>query len=217
MNVSGLNIDVGNETSQTSSTWSLPNISFTPIPSNPTNTPMHVSEGPGSTPEISSKSNPQYEFPGHFLLNPDWNLVASQEPFGKSKHPTLKILTGSQLHMGHEKRVDGGQQKRPLENVTWSGLSGGSLGLTLHQSDELYASSSLFHKEKVTGHHHPYPPKPRKAHSSSSRETIVDDEDENMSLTKLKQMMNQGGDNFTSHEQGTQSNSEFTHPQMPLA
>ncbi|MBW0574580.1 hypothetical protein O181_114295 [Austropuccinia psidii MF-1] len=32
MNVSGLNIDVGNPKAQTSSTWSIPNISLTPIP-----------------------------------------------------------------------------------------------------------------------------------------------------------------------------------------
>ncbi|MBW0479470.1 hypothetical protein O181_019185 [Austropuccinia psidii MF-1] len=52
MNVSGLNIDVGEENFQTSSTWSIPNISVTPIPPNPTNTQMHVSEVPGSTHEI---------------------------------------------------------------------------------------------------------------------------------------------------------------------
>ncbi|MBW0516123.1 hypothetical protein O181_055838 [Austropuccinia psidii MF-1] len=46
MNVSGLKIDVENATSQTSSTWSIQNISITPIPPNPTNTQMHVSEGP---------------------------------------------------------------------------------------------------------------------------------------------------------------------------
>ncbi|MBW0548102.1 hypothetical protein O181_087817 [Austropuccinia psidii MF-1] len=86
MNVSGLEIDVGNVTSQTSSTWSIPNISITPIPQNSTHTQMHVSEGPGSTPEISSKANPQ-----DFLLNPGWNSVASQEPFGQSKQPTLNI------------------------------------------------------------------------------------------------------------------------------
>ncbi|MBW0582894.1 hypothetical protein O181_122609 [Austropuccinia psidii MF-1] len=156
MNVSGLNIDVGNVTSQTSSTWSIPNISVTPIPPNTTNTQIHVSEGPGSIPEISSKANPQ-----EFLLNP-----------------------GSQVHVGNEKRVDGRQQKIPLENVTWSGLSEGNPGLTLHQNmapegksvqsqepiedrdydqsllifdvstDELYGSSPLVHKEKVTGHHH---------------------------------------------------------------
>ncbi|MBW0484113.1 hypothetical protein O181_023828 [Austropuccinia psidii MF-1] len=80
MNLSGLNIDVGNVTSQTSTTWSIPNISFSSIPQNPTNTQMHVSEGPGSTPEISSKANPQ-----DFLLNPGWNPVESQEPFGQSK------------------------------------------------------------------------------------------------------------------------------------
>ncbi|MBW0520695.1 hypothetical protein O181_060410 [Austropuccinia psidii MF-1] len=101
MNVSGLNIDVGNATSQTSSTWSIPNISITPIPPSPTNTQINLSEGPGSTPEISSKANPQSKFPQDFLLNPGRNPVASQEPFGKSKQPTLKIPTGSQLHVGH--------------------------------------------------------------------------------------------------------------------
>ncbi|MBW0544771.1 hypothetical protein O181_084486 [Austropuccinia psidii MF-1] len=59
MNVSGLNIDVGNVMAQTSSNWSSPNIPVTPIPPNPTNTQMNVSEGSGSTPEISSKANPQ--------------------------------------------------------------------------------------------------------------------------------------------------------------
>ncbi|MBW0506475.1 hypothetical protein O181_046190 [Austropuccinia psidii MF-1] len=91
MNVSGLNIDVGNPKAQTSSTWSIPNISVTPIPPNPTNTQMHVSEGPGSTPEISSKANPQSKFPHEFLLNPVWNTVSSQDPFGQSKQPTLNI------------------------------------------------------------------------------------------------------------------------------
>ncbi|MBW0460890.1 hypothetical protein O181_000605 [Austropuccinia psidii MF-1] len=62
MNVSGLKIDVGNRMAQTSSTWSIPNISVTPIPPNPTNTQMHVSKGPGSTPEISSKANPQSKY-----------------------------------------------------------------------------------------------------------------------------------------------------------
>ncbi|MBW0529454.1 hypothetical protein O181_069169 [Austropuccinia psidii MF-1] len=70
MNVSGLNIDVGNAMAPTSSTWSIPNISVTPIPLNLTHTQMHVSEGPGSTPEISSKANPQSKFPPEFLLNP---------------------------------------------------------------------------------------------------------------------------------------------------
>ncbi|MBW0555915.1 hypothetical protein O181_095630 [Austropuccinia psidii MF-1] len=70
MNVSGLNIDVGNPTAQTSSTWSIPNIYVTSIPQNPTNTQMHVLEGPGSTPEISSKANQQ-----DFLLNPGHSCV----------------------------------------------------------------------------------------------------------------------------------------------
>ncbi|MBW0501183.1 hypothetical protein O181_040898 [Austropuccinia psidii MF-1] len=117
MNVSGLNIDVGKVTSQNSNTWSIPNISITGIPPNPTNTQMHVSEGPGSTPEISSKANPQ-----HFLLNHGWNPVVSQEPFGQSKKPTLNIPSGSHIHVGHEKLVDGGRQKRPLENVSRSGI-----------------------------------------------------------------------------------------------
>ncbi|MBW0469708.1 hypothetical protein O181_009423 [Austropuccinia psidii MF-1] len=134
INVSGLNIDVGNVTSQTSSTWSIPNIAFTPICPDPTNAQMHVSEGPGSIPEILSQANPQSKFPRDFLLNPGRNLMASQEPFGQSKQPTLKIPTGSQHHMGHEKGVDGGRQKRPLENFTWGGLSDGNPGLILHQN-----------------------------------------------------------------------------------
>ncbi|MBW0562421.1 hypothetical protein O181_102136 [Austropuccinia psidii MF-1] len=52
MNLSGLNIDVGNLKAQASSTWSIPNICVSPIPLNATNTQMHVSEGPESTPQI---------------------------------------------------------------------------------------------------------------------------------------------------------------------
>ncbi|MBW0580525.1 hypothetical protein O181_120240 [Austropuccinia psidii MF-1] len=83
--------------------------------------------------------------------------------------------------------------------------------------DELYASSPLVHKEIVTGCHHSYASKPRTGHSSSSRENIVDDEDENMSPTQSERNDEPRRDNFTAHEQGTQSNSEFTHPQMGLA
>ncbi|MBW0530917.1 hypothetical protein O181_070632 [Austropuccinia psidii MF-1] len=83
--------------------------------------------------------------------------------------------------------------------------------------DELYASSPLVHKEKVTGRNHPYASKPRMGHASSSREKIVDDEDENMSLTQSETNDEPRRDNFTAHEKGTQSNSGFTHPQMPLA
>ncbi|MBW0493886.1 hypothetical protein O181_033601 [Austropuccinia psidii MF-1] len=43
MIVSGLKTDVGDATSQTSRTWSIPNISITPIPPNPTNKQMQVS------------------------------------------------------------------------------------------------------------------------------------------------------------------------------
>ncbi|MBW0514971.1 hypothetical protein O181_054686 [Austropuccinia psidii MF-1] len=106
MNVSGLNIDMGILMAQTSSTWSMTNISVTSIPPNPTNTQMHVSVGPGSTPEISSKANPQSKFSRDFLLNPGQNLVASQEPFRQSKKPKLIIPSGFQAHVGHEKRVD---------------------------------------------------------------------------------------------------------------
>ncbi|MBW0516776.1 hypothetical protein O181_056491 [Austropuccinia psidii MF-1] len=91
MNVLGLKIDVGIVTAQTSSTWSIPNISVTPIPPNLTDTQMNVSEGPGSTPQISSKANPKSKFPCDFLLNPGCNPVVSQEPFGKSKQPKRNV------------------------------------------------------------------------------------------------------------------------------
>ncbi|MBW0542228.1 hypothetical protein O181_081943, partial [Austropuccinia psidii MF-1] len=64
--------------------------------------------------------------------------------------------------------------------------------------------------------HHPYASKSRTGHASSSREKIVDDEDENISPPQSETNDEPRGDNFTAHEEGTQSNSEFTHPQMPL-
>ncbi|MBW0582360.1 hypothetical protein O181_122075 [Austropuccinia psidii MF-1] len=82
MNVSGLNIDVGNLKAPTSSTWLIPNISVTPIPLNPTNKQMHVSQGPEGTPQISSNANTQSKFPCEFLLNPGGSPVASHDPFG---------------------------------------------------------------------------------------------------------------------------------------
>ncbi|MBW0522876.1 hypothetical protein O181_062591 [Austropuccinia psidii MF-1] len=109
MNVSSLNIDVGNPKAPTSRTWSIPNISVTPIPPNTTNTQMHVSQGPESTPQISSNTNPQSKFPLEFLFNPGQNPVASQDPFGQSKQPTLNIPSGSQVHVGNERRLDGVQ------------------------------------------------------------------------------------------------------------
>ncbi|MBW0560251.1 hypothetical protein O181_099966 [Austropuccinia psidii MF-1] len=78
---------------------------MTPNPPNPTNTQMHVSVGPGSTPQISSKANPQSKFSREFLLNPSQNPVASQNPFGQSRQPTLNIPSGSQVHVGNEKWV----------------------------------------------------------------------------------------------------------------
>ncbi|MBW0587611.1 hypothetical protein O181_127326 [Austropuccinia psidii MF-1] len=152
MNVSGLNIDVGNPKAPTSSTWSIPNISVTLIPPNPTNTQTHVSQGPEGTPQISSNANPQSKFPREFLLNPGRNPVASQDPFGQNMAPKGKSV----------------RSQEPIEDC-----------------DELYASSPLVHKEKVTGRHHPYASKPRTAHASSSREKMVDDEDENMSPTQM--------------------------------
>ncbi|MBW0491937.1 hypothetical protein O181_031652 [Austropuccinia psidii MF-1] len=166
---------------------------------------MHVSEGPGSIPEISSKANPQ-----DFLLNPGQNQVASQDPFGQSKQPTLKIQTASQLHVGLEKLVDGGQQKRPLEHFPWSGISEGNPGLTLHQNmapkgktvqsqdpiedcDELYASSPLVHEEKVTGCHHPYASKQKWLMPVHQEKKLWMMSMRTCLRLKVKQMMNQGG------------------------
>ncbi|MBW0525634.1 hypothetical protein O181_065349 [Austropuccinia psidii MF-1] len=82
--------------------------------------------------------------------------------------------------------------------------------------DELYASLPLVHKEKITGCHHPYASKPRTAHASSSREKMVDDEDENMSPNQSEKNDDLRRDDLMEDEEGTQSNSEFTHPQMPI-
>ncbi|MBW0496747.1 hypothetical protein O181_036462 [Austropuccinia psidii MF-1] len=221
MNVSGLNIDVGNLMAQTSSSWSIPNISVTQIPPNSTNTQMHVSKGPGSTPEISSKANPQSKFPHDFLLKPGWNPVTSQEPFGRNKQPTLNIPSGSQVHVGDAKQVHKGRQKRPLENVTQSDMA--PKGKSVQSQEpiedcvELYASLPLVPKEKVMGRHHPYASKPRTAHASSSKEKIVDDEDEKMSPNHSETNDEPRRDDFMAHEEGSQSNIEFTHPKMPLA
>ncbi|MBW0521367.1 hypothetical protein O181_061082 [Austropuccinia psidii MF-1] len=108
MNLSGLKVDVGNETAQNSTTWTITKISVTTILLNHTNTQMHMSEEPGSTPEISSTANPQSKFPHEFLLNPVSNPVESREPFAKSKQPSLNIPSRSQACVGHEKQVDGG-------------------------------------------------------------------------------------------------------------
>ncbi|MBW0521219.1 hypothetical protein O181_060934 [Austropuccinia psidii MF-1] len=74
----------------------------------------------------------------------------------------------------------------------------------IEDCDEIYASSPLVHKEKVTGCHHPYASKPRTGHASSSREKLVDDEDENVSPTQSETNDEQKRDSFTAHEQGTQ-------------
>ncbi|MBW0580962.1 hypothetical protein O181_120677 [Austropuccinia psidii MF-1] len=85
------------------------------------------------------------------------------------------------------------------------------------EGDKLYASFPLVHKENVTGRHHPYESKPRTAHASSSREKIMDDEDENMSPNHSETNDEPRRDNFMAYEEGTKSNNEFTHPQMPLS
>ncbi|MBW0476138.1 hypothetical protein O181_015853 [Austropuccinia psidii MF-1] len=84
------------------------------------------------------------------------------------------------------------------------------------KGDEIYASSPFVHKAKVTGCHHPYAFKSRMGHASSSREKIVDDEDEEMSPIQSETYGEPRMDNFIAHEEGTWSNSEFTHPQIPL-
>ncbi|MBW0581210.1 hypothetical protein O181_120925 [Austropuccinia psidii MF-1] len=71
--------------------------------------------------------------------------------------------------------------------------------------DELYVSSPLVHKEKVTGRHDPYASKPRTAHASSSREKMGDDEDENMSPNQRETNDEPRRDNFTAHENGKYS------------
>ncbi|MBW0530569.1 hypothetical protein O181_070284 [Austropuccinia psidii MF-1] len=44
----------------------------------------------------------------------------------------------------------------------------------------------------------------------------MDDEDENMSPNHSETNYEPRRDDFTVHEEGTQSNKEFTHPQIPL-
>ncbi|MBW0588269.1 hypothetical protein O181_127984 [Austropuccinia psidii MF-1] len=156
------------------------------------------------------------------IPNQSFHMSSSLIPVGIQSHSRIPLdkVNSQPSIFHHERHVDGGQQKRQLENVTWSGLSEGSPGLMLHQSDEIYESSPLVHKEKVTGCHHPYASKPRTAHAahaSSSREKMVDDEDENMSLTQMQTNDEPRRDNFMVHEHGTQSNSGFTYHQMPLA
>ncbi|MBW0542254.1 hypothetical protein O181_081969 [Austropuccinia psidii MF-1] len=82
--------------------------------------------------------------------------------------------------------------------------------------DEIYASSPLVHKEKVTGCHHPYASKPRMGDASSSREIIMADEDEKMSPTQSETNGKPRRKNFMVHEEGTWSNSECAHYQMLL-
>ncbi|MBW0520033.1 hypothetical protein O181_059748 [Austropuccinia psidii MF-1] len=85
------------------------------------------------------------------------------------------------------------------------------------EGDELYVYLPLVCKEKVTGRHHPYASKPRTGHASSSREKMVGDEDENMSPNQSKTNDDPRREDFMVHEEGTQSNTEFTNLQMPIS
>ncbi|MBW0582536.1 hypothetical protein O181_122251 [Austropuccinia psidii MF-1] len=158
MNVSSLNIDVGNVMAQNSSTWSMQNISVTPIPPNPTKHKCMCMRGQ----EAHLKSHQR------LIPNQNFHMTSSLILVGIQSHPRIPL----------DERVDGRQRKRSLKNATQSGLSEGNPGLTLHQHmapegksvqshetikdrDELYASSPLVNKEKFTGLHHPYASKPR--------------------------------------------------------
>ncbi|MBW0561339.1 hypothetical protein O181_101054 [Austropuccinia psidii MF-1] len=106
MNVSGLKIDVGNPKAQISRTWSIPNISVTPIPLNPTNTQMHVSEGP----EAHLKSHQRLIPNQNFHVTSSLILVGIQScprnPLGKvNSQPS--IFHQDLRFVGNEKRVDG--------------------------------------------------------------------------------------------------------------
>ncbi|MBW0557508.1 hypothetical protein O181_097223 [Austropuccinia psidii MF-1] len=144
MKVSALNIDVGNATSQTSSTWSIPTISITLIPPNLTNTQMHVSEGPGITPEVSSRK----------IHNPNFHVTSSLIQVGIRWHPVNALAkVNSQPSRFHQdlrfmwamkSGLMVGRKKRPLENITQSGLSEGNPGLTLHPSESFSVWSITF-------------------------------------------------------------------------
>ncbi|MBW0493181.1 hypothetical protein O181_032896 [Austropuccinia psidii MF-1] len=161
---------------------------------------MHWSKGPGSTPEISSKANKQSNFPCDFLLNPCGNPVESQEPLGKSKKPSFNTPSGSW--------VDGGKEKRTLENFAQTAFLEGNPGLSLHQN-MAPKGKTVQYQEKIEYC--------EMSHAGSLREEIVDDEDENISSTQIETNGEPRRDNFTEHEEGTWENSESTHPQMPIA
>ncbi|MBW0496353.1 hypothetical protein O181_036068 [Austropuccinia psidii MF-1] len=82
---------------------------------------------------------------------------------------------------------------------------------------EVYTSSPIFHKERVTGNHHLYAFNPKMGHSCTLRVHLVNDEDENMSPTQSETKGKPRREDLMVHEKGTKRNSEFTHPQMALA
>ncbi|MBW0526613.1 hypothetical protein O181_066328 [Austropuccinia psidii MF-1] len=170
MNVSGLNIDVGNSKAQTSSTWSFPNISTTPISQIPL---IH---------KWMCLRGQKAHLKSHQTLIPNQNFRASSSLIlvRIQSHPTIPLYkVNSQPSIFHHDLMFMWAMKSGLmvgnEKDYWKML----LRVIWHlkASDELYASSALVHKERVTGHHHPNAPKPRTGHASSSRDEIVDDED----------------------------------------
>ncbi|MBW0475481.1 hypothetical protein O181_015196 [Austropuccinia psidii MF-1] len=210
MNVSSFHIDVGNPKAQTSSTWSIPNIALTAIPTNPTNTQMHCLRGQ----KAHLKSHQRLIPNQNFHLTSSLILVKIHScpriPLDKVNSQPSIFHQDLRFMWGTKSRLKGGNKK-----YHWKML----LGMIWHlkASEELYSASPLVHKEKVTGCHHPYASKPRTAHDSSSREKMVDDEFEEMFPNQSETNDDPARDNFMAHEEGTQSNSEFTHPQIPIA
>ncbi|MBW0535140.1 hypothetical protein O181_074855 [Austropuccinia psidii MF-1] len=203
MNVSVLNIDVGNSMALTSSTWSIPNISIPPIPQIPLINKCMCLRGQ----EAHLKSHQRLIPNQNFRVTSSLILVAIQScprnPLGKVNsqpsifHQDLRLMWALKSMSPKVKSV---LSQEPIKDC-----------------DELYASLPLVQKEKVTGPHHQYASKPRTAHASSSREKNVEDEDEKMSPNHSEKNDEPRRYYFMAHEEGTQSNCEFTHPQMPLA
>ncbi|MBW0464306.1 hypothetical protein O181_004021 [Austropuccinia psidii MF-1] len=96
---------------QATAAWTISSISVTPIPPNPTNTQINFPEGPESTLETSLQDNQHSTFLHYLLLNLGGNPVESQEPFGKSKQPSINIQLSSQAHVRYKKRLMVGKEK----------------------------------------------------------------------------------------------------------
>ncbi|MBW0460706.1 hypothetical protein O181_000421 [Austropuccinia psidii MF-1] len=110
LNLSSLKIDVGNSTAQTTSAWKIPNISVAPNSPNPTDSQIHVSDGPQSIQKTSSKANPHSNFLCDFLPNPMVILWSPRDPLGKL-NGNHSIFHWDLRLMWDMKRVDGGKLK----------------------------------------------------------------------------------------------------------